>query len=130
MTLRLLHDIDDPDTIANVVESLREYLQRRSSKVGPLRLLVDLRACAEFRASHAVRIVAILVTERQSVLAHLRASALVMSDVAGTVLEDMRSMFQRLYTPARPFSIFENEAEAVAFLARVPGGAAATEPLA
>ena len=117
VTLRMLHDIDDSEVIACIAQTLKTYLADRSAKHGLMSLLIDLRSCKEFRVSHVVRTVGILMGEKDAVLAHLCGSVVLMS--YNVTVEPLKKMFERLYQPVRPFSIFTNPDEANEFLLRV-----------
>ena len=45
VTLRMLRDVDDPEVIACIAQTLKTYLADRSAKHGLLNLIIDLRDC-------------------------------------------------------------------------------------
>lgn len=114
VTLRLLHDIDDSDVIACIAQTLKTYLATRSVKHGLLCLLIDLRDCKDFKIRHVMSTVGILVGETDAVLAHVRASAVLLAH--NVTIDPLKKMFERIYQPVRPFSIFLDPTQASAFL--------------
>ena len=114
VTLRMLHDVDDSEVIACIAQTLKTYLAGRSAKHGLLSLLIDLRDCVDFKVTHVMSTVGILMGEKDAVLSHLRASAVLMA--YNVTIEPLKKMFTRHYHPVRPFSIFMDEAQASAFL--------------
>lgn len=114
VSLRMLRDVDDSEVIASIAETLKTYLQRRSEKVGLMQLLIDLRLCTDFKPKHVFSTVAILVGEKDAVLTHLSASAVLMH--LNMAIEPLKAMFDRLYKPVRPFSLFDDEVRAKRFL--------------
>lgn len=116
VTLRMLRDIDNPDVIACIAQTLKTYLARRSAEHGLLGLIIDLRACVEFSTTHVMSTVSILVGEKDAVLEHLHASAVLMR--ASTTVGPLKKMFDRLYKPIRPFSLFMDEEHARVFVRR------------
>ena len=114
VTLRMLHDVDDPDVIACIAQTMKTYLCSRSKSHGPIALLIDLRECVAFKSAHVLSTVSILVGEKDAVLQYLIGSAVLMRH--NLAVAPLRAMFDRLYKSTRPFSIFSEEAEARRFL--------------
>ena len=114
VTLRMLHDIDDPAVIACIAQTLKTYLANRSARHGLMCLLIDLRDCKEFKVTHVMSTVGILIGEKDAVLAHVCGSAVLM--VYNATIDPLKKMFERIYQPLCPFSIFTDSAQASAFL--------------
>jgi hypothetical protein len=117
VTLRILHDIDDREMIGCIAQTLKTYLADRSAKHGLMCLLIDLRDCKTFKGTHVMSTVGILMGEKDAVLAHVCGSAVLMA--YNVTIDPLRKMFERLYQPVRPFSIFMDPAQANAFLLNV-----------
>ena len=123
MTLTISHDEHDAEAVRCIVDTLREYLAARSSRHGSLGLIIDLRRCREFRASHVLTTIRVLVEDRSTVLACTHGSVVVM-DVTPSVAA-LQRLFAALYTPLRPFCIVPNVRDGVAFLHALEEGCTA-----
>ena len=70
--------------------------------------------CAEFKTTHVLSTVRVLMGEKDAVFAYLRASAILMNFSVAII--PLRVMFERLYKPVKPFSVFYDESQAKDFL--------------
>lgn len=104
-------DLHDAHPIEKAAESLKVYLSKKGVASG---LLIDLRNCHEFNAHHVVMTVNILLQSTLEISALVKASAVVMNMSNSIMI--LRAAFNALYTPQRPFDVFESETDAKSFL--------------
>ena len=118
VTLRMLGDIHDTETISCIADTLKVYLAKRAAKYGPLALLVDIRSCTDFRPAHVLSTIGILIDGEGVVMSHTCGSAVLIN--MNSTLTHLRSMFRSMYKPVRPFHVCGVESEALEFLDTLP----------
>ena len=115
VTLHMHRDVNDDATIHAIADALKAYLAKKAVHA-PVDMVIRLEECETFTISHVVRTVGVLLGEKDALLSHVRASCVLLRPAM--LHNALSTLFARLYTPVRPFSIVTSEAAARAFLAQ------------